>query len=134
VKVVSPSLYWSTIGNQATRAQIGFADWFQDFPHPLDWFEVLLNGSQITKANNSDYANFDDPAVDARIAALGREAELTPAVNREWAALDAAVMRRAPWVPFLNRQFIDLFAKRVDMDCYVNQVVYGFDYATACVR
>ena len=46
-KTVPSSAYWATIGNKATKAQIGFADWFQDYPHPLDWFDVLLNGKQI---------------------------------------------------------------------------------------
>ena len=43
-------------------------------------------------------------------------------------------MRQAPWAPFLNRQFTDFFSRRVDLACYVNQIVYGFDYATICVR
>ncbi len=63
VKIVSSATYWATIGNQATGAQIGFADWFQDYPHPLDWFDVLLNGERITKTYNNNYANFSDKAV-----------------------------------------------------------------------
>jgi len=132
-KIVNSAVYWATIGNESKRAQIGFADWFQDYPHPLDWFDVLLNGEKITKRYNSEYANFDDRSVNAEIDALRRHV-LTPAVNREWARLDATVMRQAPWAPFLNRQFTDFFSRRVDLACYVNQVVYGFDYATICVR
>ncbi len=132
-KTVPSSAYWATVGDKATKAQIGFADWFQDYPHPLDWFDVLLNGEQIAKTFNSDYAAFDDPSVNAEIDAL-RGRLPSAAVNRAWAELDAAVMRQAPWAPFLNRQFIDLFSRRVDLDCYVNQIVYGFDYATICVR
>ena len=85
-KTVTSSAYWATIGNKATKAQIGFADWFQDYPHPLDWFDVLLNGEQLAKTFNSNYAAFDDPAVNARIDALrgrtpvgGREPGLGPA-------------------------------------------------------
>jgi peptide/nickel transport system substrate-binding protein len=132
-KTVPSSAYWATIGNKATKAQIGFADWFQDYPHPLDWFDVLLDGTQVEKAFNSNYAAFDDPAVDAEIDAL-RGRLPSAAVNRAWARLDEAVMRQAPWAPFLNRQFTDFFSRRVDLACYVNQIVYGFDYATICVR
>ncbi len=132
-KIVNSAVYWATIGNEAKKAQIGFADWFQDYPHPLDWFDVLLNGEKITKTYNSNYANFDDPSVNAAIDAL-KSHVLTGAVNREWAQLDATVMRQAPWAPFLNRQFTDFFSQRVDLACYVNQVVYGFDYATICMR
>jgi peptide/nickel transport system substrate-binding protein len=133
-KIVNSAVYWETVGNQVTKAQIGFADWFEDYPHPLDWFDVLLNGGRTTKTNSSNYANFEDPSVSAEIEALRKLPELTPAVNRRWARLDEKVMQDAPWAPFLNREFTDFFSERVDLGCYVNQVVYGFDYSTICVK
>src|SRR6266545_3299021 len=53
LKVIDASIYWTTIGNQATKASVGFADWFQDYPHPLDWFDVLLNGERITQTTTT---------------------------------------------------------------------------------
>ncbi|HEY5058148.1 MAG TPA: ABC transporter substrate-binding protein [Gaiellaceae bacterium] len=131
-KIINPAVYWTTVGNQATKAQIGFADWFQDYPHPLDWFDVLLNGERITTTHNNNYANFDDKAVNAKIDALKKQPTLTAAVNSQWAAVDKAVMEQAPWVPFLNRQFTDFFNSDIDLSCYVNHVLYQFDFATIC--
>ena len=35
LKVIAGDVYWTTIGNQSTPdLDTGFADWFQDFPHP----------------------------------------------------------------------------------------------------
>ena len=132
-KVVTAGSYWTTIGNQKTRAQIGFADWVQDFPHPLDWFE-LLDGRTITETHNSNYANFDVARVNNEIAALKRPKKLTRKVAGEWAALDRRVMRLAPWAPFLNQESTDFFSSRVDLGCYVNNVLYEFDYASICVN
>jgi peptide/nickel transport system substrate-binding protein len=132
--VVTSATYWATIGNQATSAQIGFADWFQDYPHPLDWFDVLLNGERITKTYNNNYANFDDKAVNAEIDALNKQPIPTSPVNSRWASLDRQIMLQAPWAPFLNREFTDFFNEKVEVACYVNQVVYGFDYAASCMR
>jgi peptide/nickel transport system substrate-binding protein len=132
--IVTSAVYWATVGNEATNAQIGFADWFQDYPHPLDWFDVLLNGERITKTYNNNYANFDDKAVNAEIDALNKQAIPTSPVNSRWASLDRQIMLEAPWAPFLNREFTDFFNAKVDLGCYVNQVVYGFDYATICMR
>ena len=132
-KVVTAGSYWTTIGNEKTRAQIGFADWVQDFPHPLDWF-ALLDGRTITQNHNSNYSNFDVGWVNRRIEALTRPKKLTPRVNREWAALDRRVMRLAPWVPFLNQEATDFFSARVNLSCYVNNVLYEFDYASICVN
>jgi peptide/nickel transport system substrate-binding protein len=131
-KVVTAGSYWTTLGNEKTRAQIGFADWVQDYPHPLDWF-ALLDGRTITPTHNSNYANFDAGWANREIAELTRRTRLTPAVDARWAALDRAVMRRAPWAPFLNQEGTDFFSTRVDLGCYVNNVLYEFDYASICI-
>jgi peptide/nickel transport system substrate-binding protein len=131
-KVVTASNYWTTLGNEKTRAQIGFADWFQDYPNPLDWFG-LLNGRSITPTHNSNYANFDAGWVNRAIEALTRRPRLTPSLNRRWAALDRKTMRLAPWAPFLNLDETNFFSGRVVLGCYVNNVLYEFDYASICV-
>jgi peptide/nickel transport system substrate-binding protein len=133
-KVVTASNYWTTLSNEKTRAQIGFADWFQDYPHPLDWFGVLLNGRTIAPTHNSNYANLDVGWVNRDIEALTRQSQLTPHVDGQWAALDRKVMRLAPWAPFLNREQTDFFSRRVVLGCYVNHVLYEFDYASICVN
>jgi len=133
-KIINSAVYWTTIGNQATKAQIGFADWFQDYPHPLDWIDVLLNGTRITQTHNNNYADYNNPAVNAKIAQLKQVPELSNAVNAQWAALDAQIMKDAPWVPFINRQFTDFFNSSVDLSCYENHVLYEFDYATICKK
>lgn len=131
-KVINSAVYWTTVGSQATKAQIGFADWFQDYPHPLDWFDVLLNGGRITDTHNNNYANFDDKAVNAKIDALKKEPSLTGAVNTQWASVDKMVDEQAPWAPFMNRQFTDFFNADMDLSCYVNHVLYQFDFSSIC--
>ena len=131
-KIINSAVYWTTVGNQATKAQIGFADWFQDYPHPLDWFDVLLNGDRITQTHNNNYSNFDDSAVNAKIDSLKKEPSLTSSVNAQWASLDKQVMQQAAWAPFMNRQFIDFFNSDIDLSCYVQHVLYQFDFATIC--
>ena len=101
-KIVNSAVYWSTIGNQATKAQIGFADWFQDYPHPLDWFDVLLNGERITQTHNNNYSNFNDASVNSQIDSLKKEPVLDNAANARWATVDKEVMQQAAWAPFLN--------------------------------
>jgi peptide/nickel transport system substrate-binding protein len=132
-KVVTAGSYWTTIGNHKTRAQIGFANWVQDYPHPLDWFE-LLDGRTITPTHNANYANFDVGWANREIERLTRPKKLTPQINKSWAALDKRVMRSAPWAPFLNEEDTDFFSTRVNLACYVNNVLYGFDYSSICAR
>ena len=91
LKMIDAAIYWTTVGNQSTKAQIGFADWFQDYPHPLDWFDVLLNGERITQTHNNNYSNFDDPAVNAKIDGAQEGADADQAVNAQWAQVDKMV-------------------------------------------
>ena len=133
-KIINSAVYWTTVGNQATKAQIGFADWFQDYPHPLDWFDVMLNGNRITQTHNNNYAYFDDAAVNAKIEALKKEPSLTSSVNDQWAQVDKMVNEQAPWAPFMNRQFTDFFNSGMDLSCYVNHVLYQFDFASICKK
>jgi len=131
-KIVNSAVYWTTIGNQTTKAQIGFADWFQDYPHPLDWFDVLLNGKRITPTHNNNYSNADVAAINTKIDSLKKQPTLTPTVNSQWAQVDKMVDQNALWAAFLNRQFTDFFNKDMDLSCYVNHVLYQFDFAQIC--
>jgi peptide/nickel transport system substrate-binding protein len=134
LKIIDASIYWTTLGNQQTKAQIGFADWFQDYPHPLDWFDVLLNGTRITDTHNNNYSNFDDPAVNKKIAELKQKPNLNASIDSQWAALDAQVMQEAAWAPYVNRQFTDFFGSNVDTGCYVQHVLYRFDFSRICMK
>jgi peptide/nickel transport system substrate-binding protein len=134
LKTINAAIYWTTIGNQATKAQIGFADWFQDYPHPLDWFDVLLNGDRITQTHNNNYSNFDDSAVNAKIAELKKQPSLTKKVNDDWAQVDKMVMEQAAWAPYVNEQGIDTFNSDIDLGCYEFHVLYQFDFATICKK
>ena len=132
LKEIHAAVYWTTVGNQATKSQIGFADWFQDYPHPLDWFDVLLNGDRITQTHNNNYSNFDDPAVNSKIEELKKQPTLTASVNSQWASVDKMAMQQAAWAPYINQQGIDTFNSDIDLGCYVFNVLYQFDFATIC--
>ena len=134
LKQINAAVYWTTVGNQSTKAQIGFADWYQDYPHPLDWFDVLLNGDRITDTHNNNYSNFDDPAVNAKIADLKKQSGLSASINNGWADVDKMVMEKAGWAPYVNVQGIDTFSSSVDLSCYVFHVNYQFDFATICKK
>jgi peptide/nickel transport system substrate-binding protein len=135
LKVIDPSIYWTTIGNQRTRAQTGLANWFQDYPHPLNWFDTLLNGNRITEEHNNNYSNANVRAVNQKIEELKREPELNDDINSQWAEVDQMVMENALWAPFVNRQFTDFFTPDMDLEnCYVSHVLYQMDYISTCKK
>jgi len=133
--LLSHQVYFQTIGNQATKAQAMFTDWFQDYPHPLDWFDTLLNGNRITKTHNNNVGNVKVPSVDKEIEALKKETQNTPEVNARWAKVDKDLMAtHATTVPYMNRSFTDFFGPKIDMSCYTFGVVTYWDFGLSCMK
>jgi peptide/nickel transport system substrate-binding protein len=135
LKIIDPSVYFTTIGNQRTKAQTGIANWFQDYPHPLNWFDVLLNGNRITEEHNNNYSNANVKKINSEIEALKQEAEINDEINERWAQVDQQVAENALWAPVVNRQFTDFFTPQMDLEnCYVSHVLYQYIYATGCKK
>jgi peptide/nickel transport system substrate-binding protein len=129
------SVYFQTIGAQKTRAQAMFTDWYQDYPHPLDWFDVLLNGNRITATHNNNPGNVNVPSVNKEIEALKKISEITPEVNARWAKVDKDLMATyATTIPYMNRSSTDFFSSKMDMSCYVFGVVTFWDFGVSCQK
>jgi peptide/nickel transport system substrate-binding protein len=124
--------YYTTIGKKDTKAQTGWARWLEDYPHPLDWFDVLLNGNRIVDQDNNNYAYYSNKKVNAQIESLKKAPVLTPAVNKRWASVEQTIMKDAPWAPWSNRVFPEFFTKK--MGCIHVQLLYGIDLARLCKK
>jgi len=132
LNILPRATYYSTVGNVATHAQTGWARWLEDYPHPLDWFDVLLNGNRITNTDNNNYAWYSNKKTNAEIEGLKKSQVLTPAVNARWATVEKQIMAQAPWAPWSNRVFPEYFSKK--MGCIHVQRLYGIDLARLCKK
>jgi len=130
LNILPRATYYSTVGNVATHAQTGWARWLEDYPHPLDWFDVLLNGNRITNTDNNNYAWYSNKKTNAEIEGLKKSQVLTPAVNARWATVEKQIMAQAPWAPWSNRVFPEYFSKK--MGCIHVQRLYGIDALRLC--
>lgn len=132
VRLLAHGVYFTTIGNQATKSQAGWADWFQDYPNPIDWYDVLFNGDRITPTHNNNYGNVNFPDVNKQIEALKQKSGTNAA---GWQKVDRAlVVKHAALVPYLNRVSTDFFSSKIDTSCYLNHVLYQFDFSTICMK
>jgi peptide/nickel transport system substrate-binding protein len=130
--ILPRTTYYTTIGNVNTKAQTGWARWLEDYPHPLDWFDVLLNGNRITNQDNNNYAWYSNKTTNKEIESLKKAPVLTPAVNARWAKVEKQIMQQSPWVPWSNRVFPEYFSKK--MGCIHMQLLYGVDLARLCKK
>jgi peptide/nickel transport system substrate-binding protein len=130
LKVVGAANYFTLIGNAETpNLDTGFNNWFEDYPHPSDFFGPQLSGESIVPNGNTNYAHFADPVVDRKIRQLGRE-QLGPRQEREYSALDRTVMKQAPWASFGTLTLGTFVADSVDLDELVVSPIYGQDLAS----
>ncbi|HET7574818.1 MAG TPA: ABC transporter substrate-binding protein [Solirubrobacterales bacterium] len=116
LKVVDADAYFGLIGNSSTPdLDTGVANWFEDYPHPNDFFQPLISEDGIANAESTNLARFADPAISAEIARLG-EQTLGPRQESEYAALDRRTMEAAPWVPYGNATLPTFVSSAIDLD------------------
>ena len=134
-KLLSDDVYFTTIGNQSSKAQVVFTDWYQDYPHPLDWFDVLLNGNRITQTHNNNVSNADFPAANGTIERLKKVTKPTDETDADWAQLDEDyVVKYSAVAPYLNIRGTDFFSADTDLGCYYNHVLFQFDWTAICKK
>ncbi len=137
IRELAGSSYFTIIGSQKTKAQIGFADWFEDYPYPTDWFNVLQYGPVIHKDHNNNNSNVDIPSMNQemyRLAHLSPNRALSASANAAWAKVDRDLMvEYATEVPYLNGILTSFFSSRMDMSCDVFDDSQD-DFAQFCLK
>jgi len=134
LKVISGDVYFTTIGNTSTPdLDTGFADWFQDFPHPDDFFRPLLNGENILPTNNNNFSQVNIPANDAKMDEL-RTGQLTEEARKQYAELDKSYMEQAVWAPYGNEQFSTFVSDRIDFDKVYYHLLFAHDYTSFALK
>ncbi|GMA63901.1 ABC transporter substrate-binding protein [Alicyclobacillus fastidiosus] len=82
-------------GTESLKYPLVYTAWFQDFPDPYDFLDILLNGDEIP---NNNWSNYNNPTVDKELA----EAKVMPDGAARYALYDKIqnqVLADAPWVP-----------------------------------
>jgi peptide/nickel transport system substrate-binding protein len=131
-KVIADATYFTTIGESKTlHPQTGFADWNQDFPNPVDFYGVLLDGNAILPSNNENFGQTNDPYVNAQVTKLGATptTELSK-VTAQWQALDQYVAKKAYVAVFGYQKFPEFASDRINYAALVFHPIYGWDLSS----
>ncbi len=125
LKILNADNYFTVIGNLSTPdLDAGWSDWFQDYPHPNDFFQPLLAGESIQPTNNNNFAQFDDTAVNKQVKELGAE-QLGPDQEKAYAELDEEVMEEAPWAPYGTRTLSTFVSDAIDLESVIFNPTFG---------
>ena len=125
LKILNADNYFTVIGNATTpNLDAGWSDWFQDYPHPNDFFQPLLAGESILPTNNGNFAKFDEPAVNKKIEELGAE-QLGPDQEAAYKELDKEIMEQAPWAPYGTRTLSTFVSDAIDLESVIFNPTFG---------
>ena len=131
-EILDGGVYFQTIGNEKTAAQTGFANWFQDFPHPFNFF-FLVDGDTIQPTNNQNFGNVDDPEITDTINELLQEPDLE-AVTTDWEELNRYLVESAAIAPYGHRKLSTFVSDRIDFDATYFHPVYNNDYTSFALK
>jgi peptide/nickel transport system substrate-binding protein len=130
LKVINADNYFTVIGNQTTPdLDTGWSDWFEDYPHPNDFFQPLLSGESILQTNNGNFANVDNPEFNKEISKLGEE-QLGPDQEAAYGELDKKFMEEAPWAPYGTRTLSTFVSSAINLDNIIYNPTF-FEYLTS---
>jgi peptide/nickel transport system substrate-binding protein len=135
LKVIAGDVYWTTVGNQSTPdVDTGFADWYQDFPHPDDFFRPLLHGDSILPTNGNNLSRVNIPENNAKQDELVTKLIGDGGVEQQYADLDKAYMEQAVWAPYGNEQYTTFVSERMDFDKSYHHLLFNQDYTSLAIK
>jgi peptide/nickel transport system substrate-binding protein len=135
LKVIAGDVYYTTIGNQSTQdLDTGFASWYQDFPHPDDFFRPLLHGDSNLPTNSNNLSRVNIPGLNAQLDELLTQQLGDGGVQEEYATVDRAFMEQAVWVPYGNEQFTTFVSERMDFDKSYHHLLFNQDWSALTLK
>ena len=131
LRIVNGDVYFQTIGNQNTKAAAGFANWFQDYPHPYN-FMFLIDGASIQNTNNQNFGNVDDEKINSMLAEANKKdiSEAAP----EYAAVDKQLVTNGDVVPYGNRILPFIMSDKMDFQSALFHPVLQAVYSTFALK
>jgi peptide/nickel transport system substrate-binding protein len=100
----------------SSKWNVAWSAWYQDYPAPSDFLNVLLGCGSIAKNSDAspNIAAFCDPSIQKQISQAESEEATNPSgASALWTQIDHEDTVQAPWVDLYNPKQIDFLAKDV---------------------
>jgi peptide/nickel transport system substrate-binding protein len=117
-QLLSASIQYPYVQNSTNAAKwnVGWSAWYQDYPAPADFLNVLLGCGSIHPNSDAspNIAAFCDKSIQAQINKAETEEATNPsAAAALWTQIDHEDTQQAPWVNLYNPKQIDFLSKNV---------------------
>jgi peptide/nickel transport system substrate-binding protein len=133
-KILDQQVYFATVGDKKTKAQAGFTDWYQDFPHPADFFEPNLSKKALQGNPTFNFQFKSSKELDDGLAELNPESDPSKVADG-WAAVDRSVVDNANGAIYGNELSTSFYSERMDFkNCHGVHPVYKNDWSLFCLK
>ncbi len=115
-KALSANIQFTYIQNTNNKVQISLTDWFQDYPAPSDFLNVLFSCANFHPGSDAsiNISGFCDKGIDAQMQqALATAVTDKMAANKMWAKIDQKVTDTAAVAPLFTPKHVDFVSKRL---------------------
>jgi peptide/nickel transport system substrate-binding protein len=116
VQSISGDIQFTYIQNTNNNVQISVTQWYQDYPAPSNFLNVLFGCDSFTPGSDSsvNMSGICDKGLDDRMKAAMALAGTDPeAALTEWGNIDYDMMKLAPAVPLFTPKDVDLISTRM---------------------
>ena len=135
LKLLSTSVQFSYIQNTNNKVQISSTQWYQDYPAPSNFLNVLFSCASFHDGSDSsiNIAGLCDKGLDADLARAMSTGVTDPAAAAtQWAAIDKRVTDLSAAAVMFNPKQLDFVSKRVGN--YIFSGAFYFLYNQAWVK
>ncbi|HET9322950.1 MAG TPA: ABC transporter substrate-binding protein [Gaiellaceae bacterium] len=130
IKLFPRAMQFELAGRRGEPFDMTLEGWHADYLDPWALFQTL-DGTTLRPANNINFAYFNDPEYNARMAQI--DALPSPARETAFGLLDAEIARNAaPWAAYAVPNDRYYFSDRVGCQRY--SPAYTIDLAALCLR
>jgi peptide/nickel transport system substrate-binding protein len=127
VKAISPDIQFTYLQNTKNKVQIGVTDWYQDYPAPSDFLNVLYSCANFHPGSDTsiNMPGFCDPSIDAMMQkAMTLSLTDEAGANKIWAQVDQKITDASPTVTMFNPKHTDFVSKRVGNFVFSGQTYF----------
>jgi peptide/nickel transport system substrate-binding protein len=129
-RLVQPASYFAKVGSSKLNPQTGFARWYNDFPSPADFYEVV-DADSIRFTNTPNLGRVDDIFIQQQLSTLN----LIPAQDVEkaagqWRELEEYTARKAYLAVFGTQEVPKLMSERMNFNSAVVHPLFLSDWST----
>ncbi|TDO33528.1 peptide/nickel transport system substrate-binding protein [Kribbella sp. VKM Ac-2527] len=112
INIIDTSTYYEVIGTPSQQHDAAITGWCPDWPSGATFLPPLFDGRNIVAKGNSNLAQLNDPAVNAKIDEISQIKDVN-AANAAYGELDKQIMALAPVVPLLYEKVLTLVGSNI---------------------